>query len=764
MTSRHIVACLSLFLAAGFLLLFASTTLVNADTYNMTYGMTLSCSTPSTNCTGPGTAAGQANGPGSNADMTVDLRIPVSGLALRHSNFQNIYAFNAPTEWITATDTTAPLGAYEASLVSGTTLSLLNAACPSTPNVIVTIPLYSCSTDTSVRIPWGSDGSNLLHATGNLPDGCWQYPQHVFDLTNGQTPRLRLFGEVTVAQGAPPTQVELVVFNPEQARNLSNINTTLTAACGPGSPASCTVGDTTNMVTGQYIAIGSGGTDLENARVGIITPPYSVQLYLNKAHSGSPIYGLPYGDIVDSLGPLSVVIVDNPNQPALSPISEFCAPMLSSTTVFGKTQGQGVMIPAAAGASEATSQCYNGLDDDYDFVADDGCWEVQQSCAATPTFCVAANRNPIANSGLVVNGVATGSHLVGAYSESYRDADGDGFPNIEDACPYTPGVRDVGLDGVTENIRGADGCPAAPTGNIKGCGPAINDCDGDNFLNRQDNCPFDGNPDQLDTDHDNIGDACDTLGNGPNVPDGPYLNVMPRASVCVGEADTDLDGWCDRTECVGGYPTCTGGGLGSNPSDPIGGPYTTPESSKIDIAVSAAENPPGLAPHTCLDLQYYDTVNFPGPGAPVNNDGEGGTNALDSGCDPAWPGDAACTVGGQNDADCDGVPDASDNCPNVANPEQLNTDAKVGTKVDPLPAPLRGDACDADDDQDGATDVAEWAAGTDPKNPCSAPFPIFDVTGGTPGTPDGTINTLDIIVITKLLNKKCRVPSVAQVQ
>ncbi|NPV68374.1 MAG: hypothetical protein HPY64_14625, partial [Anaerolineae bacterium] len=45
------------------------------------------------------------------------------------------------------------------------------------------------------------------------------------------------------------------------------------------------------------------------------------------------------------------------------------------------------------------------------------------------------------------------------------------------------------------------------------------------------------------------------------------------------------------------------------------------------------------------------------------------------------------------DQDGDGVPDASDNCPAVANPSQVNTDGDA-----------LGDACDPDDDNDGVLD------------------------------------------------------------
>ena len=83
------------------------------------------------------------------------------------------------------------------------------------------------------------------------------------------------------------------------------------------------------------------------------------------------------------------------------------------------------------------------------------------------------------------------------------------------------------------------------------------------------------------------------------------------------------------------------------------------------------------------------------------------------------------------DADLDGVPDATDNCPTSANPSQENSDADgLGDACDNCPLDSNpaqtdsdgdgpGNACDPDDDNDTLSDVEEATLGTNPLSPDS---------------------------------------------
>ncbi|OFW64318.1 MAG: hypothetical protein A2Y74_06850 [Actinobacteria bacterium RBG_13_63_9] len=688
MVGRLRIVSVSLVAAVGFLLLFSADSPVQATTYRVNHGVTLGCngpdgvaSTPDDSCV-PG--AQGANTAGLTADITTNFTIPAwpppapgANPSNRHSYFSRVTAF-LPPEWGLWQGTAMSDGAYLALRTSTETLSVLNGQC-NTP-LVVQIRLYDCSTDNSLpnQIAWAGEGANLLaDPDGNgLPAGCERYPAHVDTMLNGYKPRARLYGASQVVAGGSPVQFQLVVFDPGQ---------------------------------------------------------------LSK--TGSPF---PELDMKGSLGYTSFAIMDVP--PTWSTLIEFCGPSASITKTWGVSQGEGDYIPVAGASGEMSNQCANGADNDGDTVIDDGCWQVDDPCdtvdndgdTTVDELCgTVVNTNPAASTGIY----GSGTHLVGAYSESDRDADGDSWANNEDGCPLQAGTVDTDVDGVE------DVCDPAPV-------VANNDIDADGFVNRYDTCPFttdneddianacnnaadddsdglvnDGCPASgaaeaslqclnavdddgdglvndgcpavlsLDNDRDGIGKLCDTDNgtatppNGNLVGDGPYLNTLTRNAVCVGAADADGDGWCDATEAVLGSSNASAGSV--------------PESSKIDYRVRAAASPPGTAPQSCQDLDYYVSVGDPtAAGMPIDDDGDTIVNAADPGCDPSWPSGCA------GDADCDGVADAADNCTNAANPEQLNTD---GSATEPLTA--RGDACDncplvpnptqADADLDGWGNVCD---------------------------------------------------------
>ncbi len=111
------------------------------------------------------------------------------------------------------------------------------------------------------------------------------------------------------------------------------------------------------------------------------------------------------------------------------------------------------------------------------------------------------------------------------------DSDNDGIPDTEDNCPdvYNPDQLDTDGDGI------GDACD--PDG----------DSDNDGIPDTEDNCPDVYNPDQLDTDGDGIGDACDPDGDSDNdgIPDTedncPY-NYNPE------QEDFDQDGIGDACD------------------------------------------------------------------------------------------------------------------------------------------------------------------------------------------------------------------------
>jgi hypothetical protein len=97
------------------------------------------------------------------------------------------------------------------------------------------------------------------------------------------------------------------------------------------------------------------------------------------------------------------------------------------------------------------------------------------------------------------------------------------------------------------------------------------------------------------------------------------------------------------------------------------------------------------------------------------------------------------------DTDGDGVPDAIDNCPAIANPDQLNTDA-ANTTVNLPGADALGDACDPDISGDGYGNVKKAALGKNVLIYCN--IMRADVDG------DGAISILDLTNLAQFFTQR----------
>ncbi len=220
-----------------------------------------------------------------------------------------------------------------------------------------------------------------------------------------------------------------------------------------------------------------------------------------------------------------------------------------------------------------------------------------------------------------------------------RDFDNDGVQNEVDNCPLTPNPDQLDSD----NDGKGDACDP----------PEVidNDIDKDGILNDVDNCPVTANPDQLDSDNDGVGDACDTP--------------------VVEEKDTDNDGVLDN---IDNCPLTPNADQADSDNDGMGDACDTPAVEEKDTDNDGV-------------LDNVDNC----PLTPNADQADSDNDGLGDACD--------APDGSNDDQDNDGVLDNIDNCPLTPNADQVDSDNDG-----------KGDACDTpvveekDTDNDGVLD------------------------------------------------------------
>jgi len=236
----------------------------------------------------------------------------------------------------------------------------------------------------------------------------------------------------------------------------------------------------------------------------------------------------------------------------------------------------------------------------------------------------------------------------GAVYSFLSDADLDGHPDDTDNCPQNSNVQQIDTDD--------DGFGNACDG----------DDDGDGVEDTVDNCPMIANGGQEDGDGDGVGDACDRDHDGDGIPDNAD-NCPSVANADQSNVDGDSDGdACDDDDDGDGV-------LDSGDNCPL---VANADQSNLDLDDFGDVCDGDLDGDN--DLNEAD--NCPSGSNPAQNDSDG--DGVGDACD--------------GDVDGDGVPDGFDNCDDIPNPSQSDVDGDGD-----------GDACDDDADDDGTGNPAD---------------------------------------------------------
>lgn len=280
------------------------------------------------------------------------------------------------------------------------------------------------------------------------------------------------------------------------------------------------------------------------------------------------------------LGYPSLVVLLDPTQPTTpDAITDVCSPTDLRFVLWGKTRDN----PCLGGTcSNDDTPCFMSCGDNR------GINEFYNSSPSfTDSDSGACSGDDTAGCVRMESPPTSGTYRFVSYSQSARDADGDGIENILDSCPLTAttgfnprtsdSTNDPDGDAIPATSGGANGCDPAPTSNVAN-GNHDGDSLGSTWMNAADNCPLVSNSDQADAERwqpyatsapkggprsDQIGDDCDS---NPTVADGAFRTLLKSMPKCIGGTDTDSDGFCNSDETTWGSSTTSSASTPEHPA------------------------------------------------------------------------------------------------------------------------------------------------------------------------------------------------------
>ncbi|MCB9853338.1 MAG: VCBS repeat-containing protein [Phycisphaerales bacterium] len=240
------------------------------------------------------------------------------------------------------------------------------------------------------------------------------------------------------------------------------------------------------------------------------------------------------------------------------------------------------------------------------------------------------------------------------------DSDADGTPDACDTCAGFDDSIDSDGDGVPD---GCDVCSGFDD-NI--------DSDGDGIADGCDNCPTIPNADQADTDNDGIGDVCNFAVSICEPPDFPTIGYEPP----IGSLQVGLNHLCGALEFTSG-----------DQFDYV--PLTLPDGLQINAITVIVSNLTGQASirhgifshdesfSAAVDVFSDGVASIPSEFLPITAAGDYDfrtwLNGMVAGASADWQ--LIIDVSENTDIDGDGISDAMDNCPSIANPDQRDNEA-----------------------------------------------------------------------------------------